>query len=109
VPTRVVLTLIATLVFALSVAFRVWGQEPDLRGLDIRAISMCGRSLDSVRMPCVVLSKREEADVTYLAVFTPDGREMQTIIRHDNASGTQAVVWTKVVPDASAPRYPQRR
>ena len=108
-PTRVVLTLIATLLFAHSVAFRVWGQEPDLRGLDIKAISMCGRALDNVRVPCVVFSKHEEADVLYVAVFTPDGTEMETIIRHDNASGTQAVVWPKAVPESSAAHYPHGR
>ena len=109
VPMRVVVTLIATLVLALSVVSRVWGQEPDLHGLDIKAISMCGRALDNVRVPCVVFSKHEEADVLYVAVFTPDGTEMETIIRHDNASGRQAVVWPKVVPDPSAPQYPQQR
>lgn len=108
-PTSVVITLIATLALALSVVFRVWGQEPDLHAVDIKAISMCGRSLDNARVPCVVFSKPEEADVIYVAVFTPDGTEMQTIIRHDNVSGKQAVVWSRVVPDPSAPHYPQQR
>src|SRR5438309_6022925 len=96
-------TLIATLVLALSVVFRVSSQEADLDGVEIKAISMCGRGLGNVRAPCVVFSRHLEADVLYVAVFTPDGTQLQTIIRHDNASGKQEVVWLRVVPDPSAP------
>ena len=38
-PRHVVVTLIVTILFALSVAFRVWGQEEELRGLDVKSVS----------------------------------------------------------------------
>jgi len=97
VPTHVVFTLLATIAFALSVVFRVWGQEEELRGLDVKAVSLCRTGLDNTRAPCIVLSRHEEAHVIYVVVFTVDGTKMQTIIRHDNASGKQVVVWPKAV------------
>jgi len=97
VPTRVVFALMATLALVLSVVFRVWGQEEELRGLEVKAVSLCRTDLDNGRAPCLVLSRHEEAHVIYVVVFTVDGTEMQTIIRHDNASGKQVVVWPKAV------------
>ena len=108
-PTHVVLTFLATIVFALSVVFRVWGQEDELRGLEVKAVSLCRTGLDNARAPCILLSKHEEAHVIYVAIFTADGTEMQTIIRHDNASGKQVVVWPKAVPESSAAHYPYGR
>jgi len=109
VPTHVVFTLLATIAFALSVVFRVWGQEEELRGLDVKAVSLCRTGLDNARAPCIILSSHEDARVIYVAVFTVDGTEVQTIIRHDNASGKQVVVWPKAVPESSAAHYPYGR
>ena len=100
-PRHVVVTLISTILFALSVVFRVWGQEEELHGLEVQAVSMC-RNLDHARAPCILLSRYDEADVVWVAIFSHDGTEVQTIIRHDIASGKQAVVWPKAVPDPSA-------
>jgi len=106
VPRRVVVTLILTILLALSVAFRVWGQEEELRGLEVQAVSMC-RNLDHARAPCILLSRYDEADVVWVAIFSHHGTEVQTIIRHDLASGKQAVVWPKAVPDPSAAHAPR--
>ena len=84
-PTRVVFALMATLALVLSVVFRVWGQEEELRGLDVKAVSLCRTGLDNARAPCIILSSHEDASVIYVAVFTVDGTEVQTIVRHDNA------------------------
>ena len=108
-PTQVVLTLMATIVFILSVVFRVWGQEQELRGLDVEAVSLCRTGPDDARAPCIILSRHEEPHVIYVAVFTVDGTEMQTIVRHDNASGKQVVVWSKAVPAPSAAQYRYER
>ena len=109
-PRHVVVTLIATILFALSVAFRVWGQEEELRGLDVKSVSICRSVLGYARAPCVILSNPEEADVLYIAVFDSDGTEVHTIVRHDIATGKQVVVWPRAVSaDPSASRYPQRR
>lgn len=107
-PRHVLVTLISTILLALSVAFRVWGQEDELRGLDVTGISVC-RSLDNTRAPCILLSRHGEPDVVYVAVFSHDGTEMQTLIRHDIASGRQAVVWQKAAPDPFAAHASQGR
>lgn len=108
-PRHVAFTLVVTIVLALSIVFRVWGQEEELRGLDVKAVSLCRTGLDNARAPCLILSKHEEAHVIYVAVFTADGTEMRTIIRHDNASGKQVVVWPKAGADSSTAHSPHGR
>lgn len=104
---HVACALLVTIVLGLSGGFRVWAQEETLRGFAVKAVSWCRAGLDHGRAPCVILSNHEEADVTYVAVFTRDGTEVQTIIRHDNASGKQVVVWPKA--ESSAAHAPHGR
>lgn len=92
-PRHVLVTLISTILLALSVALRVWGQEAELRGLEVQTISMC-RNLDNARAPCILLTKYDEPDGVWVAIFSHDGTEVQTIIRHDIATGKQTVVWS---------------